>query len=46
MTSSSAYQVEFRGDAREWFGIWIANVFFTVITLGVYSVWAKVRYKK
>ena len=34
---------EFRGDAREYFGIWIVNVLLTIVTLGVYSAWAKVR---
>jgi uncharacterized membrane protein YjgN (DUF898 family) len=34
---------EFRGNAREYFGIWIVNVLLTIITLGIYSAWAKVR---
>jgi len=34
---------EFRGDAKEYFKIWIVNIFLTVGTLGVYSAWAKVR---
>lgn len=33
----------FTGTAREYFGIWIVNVFLTILTLGVYSAWAKVR---
>ena len=33
----------FTGTAREYFGIWIVNVLLTIITLGVYSAWAKVR---
>ncbi len=37
---------EFRGSAKEWFGIWIANLFLTIITVGIYSAWAKVRTKK
>lgn len=36
-------QVEFRGDGREFFGIWIVNLFLSIVTLGVYSAWAKVR---
>lgn len=36
-------QFEFRGSAREYFGIWIVNVLLTIVTLGIYSAWAKVR---
>jgi len=34
---------EFRGRAGEYFGIWIVNVLLSVITIGIYSAWAKVR---
>lgn len=34
---------EFRGDAREYFKIWIVNLALTLVTLGIYSPWAKVR---
>lgn len=34
---------EFRGRAGEYFRIWIVNVLLTVLTLGIYSAWAKVR---
>lgn len=37
---------EFSGAAGEYFRIWIVNLFFTLISLGVYSAWAKVRKKK
>ncbi|WP_379071169.1 YjgN family protein [Mesorhizobium sp. UC22_110] len=33
----------FEGRAGEYFGIWIVNVLLTIITLGIYSAWAKVR---
>jgi uncharacterized membrane protein YjgN (DUF898 family) len=36
----------FSGSAGEYFGIWIVNLFLTVITLGIYSAWAKVRKKR
>jgi uncharacterized membrane protein YjgN (DUF898 family) len=36
----------FTGDAREYFRIWIVNLFLTVVTLGIYSAWAKVRKKR
>lgn len=34
---------QFHGTAKEYFGIWLSNVFLSIITLGVYSAWAKVR---
>lgn len=33
----------FKGDASEYFGIWIVNNTLTWLTLGIYSPWAKVR---
>ena len=33
----------FSGTAREYFGVWIVNVLLTIVTLGIYSAWAKVR---
>ena len=35
--------VEFTGSAREFFGIWFVNLVLSVLTLGIYSAWAKVR---
>lgn len=37
------HRFEFSGDAREYFRIWIVNLALSVITLGIYSAWAKVR---
>lgn len=34
---------EFRGNAKEYFGIWIVNILLTIVTVGIYSAWAKVR---
>ena len=36
-------QIEFQGNAREYFGIWIVNLLLSIVTLGIYSAWAKVR---
>ena len=36
----------FTGKAREYFGIWIVNLLLSIVTLGIYSAWAKVRRKK
>ena len=38
--------VDFRGNTREWFGIWIVNLVLSILTIGIYSAWAKVRQKK
>lgn len=35
--------LRFTGSGSEYFRIWITNTFLTIITLGVYSAWAKVR---
>ena len=37
---------EFHGRGGEYFGIWIVNLLLTIITLGIYSPWAKVRTKR
>lgn len=37
---------QFTGTANEWFGIWIVNLMLSIVTIGVYSAWAKVRTKK
>lgn len=34
---------QFTGKSSEFFGIWIVNIFLTILTLGIYSAWAKVR---
>jgi uncharacterized membrane protein YjgN (DUF898 family) len=36
----------FTGRASEYFGIWIVNVLLSILTLGIYSAWAKVRNKR
>jgi uncharacterized membrane protein YjgN (DUF898 family) len=35
--------LRFTGSGAEYFGIWIVNLLLTIVTLGVYSAWAKVR---
>ena len=35
--------LRFTGNGAEYFGIWIVNFLLTVLTLGIYSAWAKVR---
>jgi uncharacterized membrane protein YjgN (DUF898 family) len=46
LQSSSARapeQLHFTGSGAEYFGIWIVNLLLTIVTLGIYSAWAKVR---
>lgn len=33
----------FAGDGGEYFRIWIVNLLLSIVTLGIYSAWAKVR---
>lgn len=35
--------LSFEGSGSEYFKIWIVNIFLTIITLGLYYPWAKVR---
>jgi uncharacterized membrane protein YjgN (DUF898 family) len=34
---------QFLGQGGEYFRIWIVNILLTILTLGIYSAWAKVR---
>ncbi len=38
--------LQFTGQAGEYFRIWIVNLCLSVLTLGIYSAWAKVRRKR
>jgi uncharacterized membrane protein YjgN (DUF898 family) len=40
------YPVEFTARAGEYFRIWIVNLVLTILTLGIYSAWAKVRKRR
>lgn len=37
--------MQFTGTASEYFRIWIVNIALSIVTLGIYSAWAKVRTK-
>jgi uncharacterized membrane protein YjgN (DUF898 family) len=41
--SKQSLPFSFTGSGGEYFRIWIVNIFLTIITLGIYSAWAKVR---
>jgi len=36
-------RIRFTGSGSEYFGIWIVNVLLSVVTIGVWTAWAKVR---
>lgn len=44
--SPRTLRFSFTGTAREYFGIWIVNTLLKIITLGIYSAWAKVRKRR
>ncbi|WP_210397477.1 YjgN family protein [Motiliproteus sediminis] len=39
----AAHPFRFYGNGTEYFRIWIVNILLTIVTLGIYSAWAKVR---
>ena len=42
-SARAAEQLHFTGRGGEYFGVWIVNLLLTIVTLGIYSPWAKVR---
>ncbi len=44
--SDSATPFRFTGHGSHYFRIWIVNLIFTILTLGIYSAWAKVRTRR
>lgn len=46
VNSLNPIDLEFHGKAGEYFRIWIVNILLTILTLGIYSAWAKVRNKQ
>ncbi|HKD48458.1 MAG TPA: YjgN family protein [Rhizomicrobium sp.] len=44
--SSARHTFRFEGSAGEYFKIWIVNLALSVVTLGIFSAWAKVRSKR
>ncbi len=39
---STRHPLNFTGKGSEYFKIWIVNIALSLITLGIYSAWAKV----
>jgi uncharacterized membrane protein YjgN (DUF898 family) len=42
----TTYRFDFIGRTGEYFRIWVVSLFLSVVTLGVYSAWGKVRKKR
>lgn len=45
-TGATTYPVRFTGLVREYFRIWIVALCLSILTLGIYSAWGKVRKKR
>jgi uncharacterized membrane protein YjgN (DUF898 family) len=45
-TETQKHAFTFSGQAGEYFRIWITNLFLSIITLGIYAAWAKVRTRR
>ncbi len=43
MQQQQEHAFEFTGNGWEYFKIWIVNLLLSILTLGIYSAWAKVR---
>jgi uncharacterized membrane protein YjgN (DUF898 family) len=46
MTQEQAHPVIFTGNGWEYFKIYFVNIMLSILTLGIYSAWAKVRNKR
>jgi uncharacterized membrane protein YjgN (DUF898 family) len=44
--ASTRHVMRFEGTTSEYFKIWIVNLALTIVTLGIFSAWAKVRSKR
>jgi uncharacterized membrane protein YjgN (DUF898 family) len=42
-TETVEHRLQFTGSGSEYFRIWIVNLLLSILTLGIYSAWAKVR---
>ncbi|MGB0998041.1 MAG: YjgN family protein [Pseudomonadales bacterium] len=45
-TVTTEERFRFHGEGGEFFRIWIVNLVLSIVTLGIYSAWAKVRTKR
>jgi len=45
-TEPRSLSFTFTGRGGEYFGVWIVNILLKIVTLGIYSAWAKVRRRR
>ena len=45
-TEAARHRFDFSGTGGEYFRIWIVNLLLSILTVGIYSAWAKVRNKR
>jgi uncharacterized membrane protein YjgN (DUF898 family) len=45
-TPNQPVQLDFSGQAGEFFQIWIVNILLTIVTFGIYAAWARVRTRR
>ena len=45
-TNQNKQPLQFTGTGFEFFKIWIVNIMLSIVTLGIYSAWAKVRTRR
>jgi uncharacterized membrane protein YjgN (DUF898 family) len=45
-TEGQAIRFQFTGAWEGYFRVWIVNILLTIVTLGIYAAWAKVRKKR
>lgn len=46
LKQQQSLKLQFNGNSREYFRIWIVNLCLTLLTLGIFSAWAKIRKKR
>src|SRR5664279_1341733 len=46
LSSVQVHRVDFTGLATEYFRVWIVSLCLSILTLGIYSAWGKVRKKR
>lgn len=44
--NAATARFEFHGSGKEYFGIWIVNILLSIVTLGLYIPWARVRTRR
>jgi uncharacterized membrane protein YjgN (DUF898 family) len=45
-STAAHHRLRFHGFGSSLFGLWVVNVFLTLVTLGVYAAWARVKVRR